>query len=151
MREGDSVKTGALRMLLASLSEKQREKRTSAWKANQNAAEEELEAKSVLSDEEMQSVVMSEVKKRKEAAAEFDKGGRKDLSEKELQEAGILQKYLPPQLSDDEIRTIIKEVIKEVGAVGAQDKGKLMAALMPRVRGKAEGSRVNAIVQELLS
>ncbi len=151
MREGNSVKTGALRMLLASLAEKQRGKREAAWKADKSASEEVLQAKSVLTDEEAQIVVMSEVKKRKEAAFEFEKGGRKDLSEKELQEAGILQKYLPPQLSDEEIRTIVKEVMQEVGAQGVQDKGKLMAALMPRVRGKTEGSRVNAIVQELLS
>ena len=103
-----------------------------------------------LTDEEVVEVLMTEAKKRKEAIIEFEKGNRNDLSEKEQKELEILKKYLPEQMGEDQIKEEAKKVIEEVGAVGPQDTGKVMAALMPKLKGKAEGGVVSKVVGELL-
>ena len=93
---------------------------------------------------------MSEAKKRKEAISEYEKGGREDLLEKEKAELEVLEKYLPEQLSEEEIKKIAKEIIEKVEAKSIKDMGKVMAEMMTRVKGKADGSVVNKIVKELL-
>ena len=129
----DNLKTGTLRMLLAALVNKEKEK-------NQHQ----------LSEEEIQQVVGTEVKKRREAAEAFDKGGRTEMAQKERREMEILQKYLPEQLSEDRVRELVKDAITQTGAAKAQDMGKVMAALMPKVKGKADGALVSSIVKEFL-
>lgn len=103
-----------------------------------------------LTEEDVLSVLMSEVKKRKDAIEEFAKGGRNDLVEKEKKELEILKKYMPEQMSEEQIKEEVKKFIEEVGAVGPQDTGKVMAGLMPKLKGKAEGRAVSKIVGELL-
>lgn len=103
-----------------------------------------------LTEEDVLGVLMSEAKKRKDAIMEFKKGERNDLVEKEEKELEILKKYLPEQMREEQIREEAKKTIEEVGAVGPQDTGKVMSALMPKLKGKAEGGIVSRIVSQLL-
>jgi uncharacterized protein YqeY len=102
------------------------------------------------SDDEILAVIQSAIKQRNEAIEEFKKANRNDLVEKEEQERSILQSYLPPQLSVDEIKELIENVIKEIGECTQKDVGKIMGKLMPLVRGKADGKLVNQLVRERL-
>jgi len=103
-----------------------------------------------LAEEEIVAVLRAEAKKRRDAAAEFEKGGRKDLSEKELREAAILEKYLPVQLPDEEIEKIVREVIGQSGGATPKNFGTIMGETMKRLRGQASGERVKDIVDRLL-
>lgn len=147
----DELRTGTLRMLLSAIANKEKEKRYKVIKTDPSLSEEELGAKSALSPEELQDVVSSEVKKRREAVEGFEKGGRKEQAEKEMKEMEILLPYLPAQLSEDEIRQLVKDVIVKIGAAGPQDLGKVMGMLAPQTKGKADGALVSKIVRELLS
>ena len=147
----DELRTGTLRMLLAAVSNKEKEKRYKVSKAEPGLAEQELQAKSVLSLQELQDVASFEVKKRREAIEGFTKGGRQEQAEKERQEMEILLPYLPTQLSEEEIRKLVKDTIAKVGATGPQDLGKIMGALAPQTKGKVDGNLVSKIVKELLT
>lgn len=147
----DELRTGTLRMLLAAISNKEKEKRYKVSKAEPILSEQELQKKSELSTQEIQDVVSSEVKKRREAIEGFARGGRKEQADKEKQEMGILLLYLPAQLSEDEIRQLVKDAILKLGAAGPQDLGKVMGMLAPQTKGKADGALVSRIVKESLS
>jgi len=110
----------------------------------------EIEKKKELDEDEIIQVISSEAKKRKDSIEQFEKGGRQDLVEKEKQELEILQKYLPEQMSEDDIKKEVELAIKESGAVNPSDTGKVMSILMPKLKGKAEGSLVSKMVGELL-
>ncbi len=103
-----------------------------------------------LSEQEVIEVLTSEAKKRKDAIEGFKKGNRQDLVEKEQKELKILEKYLPEQVSDQEIKQLAEKVIEEVNAVSPQDIGKVMGGLMPKIKGRADGNKVRKIVSELL-
>jgi len=141
VKSGDELNRSTLRMLLAAVSNKEKEKRY------KEKAETEVE----LTEEEMIEVVSSEAKKRKEAIREYERGDRQDLVEKEKAELKILEKYLPGQLSEEEIRGLVKEAIGKTEASEMKDMGKVMAEIMPQVKGKADGALVSQIVKELLS
>ncbi len=151
VKEGDEIGRSTLRMLLAAILNKEKEKRYEASKEKPELSEKELVKKANLTDEEIIEVISSEVKKRKEAIEGFEKGKREDLIKKEKAELEVLQAYLPEQLSEEEIRKLIKEVIEKVGVEGMKDFGKVMAEIMPKVKGKADGNLVSKIVKELLS
>ncbi|MFH1736960.1 MAG: GatB/YqeY domain-containing protein [Actinomycetota bacterium] len=104
-----------------------------------------------LTEDEVIEVLAREVKKRREAASEYTAAKRQDLADKELKEAEILKEYLPEQMSTDEINTLVKEAIEETGALGPGDIGKVMGAVIPKTKGKADGKQVNEIVRSLLS
>jgi len=95
-------------------------------------------------------VVLSGIKQRRDAIEQFGKGGRADLVAKEEHEVAILQTFLPPPLSDDELAALVREAAADVGASGPKDMGKLMKAVLPRVAGRAEGGAVNAAVKRHL-
>lgn len=137
-----------LRGLNAAVHNKEIEKRTKLSKEEKDI--EKLKEESKLIEEEIMEVVSSEAKKRKEAIEEFKKGDRDDLAEKEEKELKILKKYLPEQMSEEQIKEEAKKVIEELGATDPQDTGKVMGALMPKLKGKAEGGLVNKIVSDLL-
>lgn len=137
MKRGDAFLLSTLRLLSASLHNREIEKRGRG-----------MEAK--LSDEEIFSVIRSEVKKRLEAAAEFRRGGREDLEEKELAEAKLLQPYLPSELSTNEIRALINEGRTVLGVSSEKEMGKLIGWVMERVRGRASGVEVSRLVREAL-
>ncbi len=107
--------------------------------------------KKVATDEDIIQIMGKEIKQRKDSIEQFEKGNRPELAAKEKLEMAVLEKYLPAQLSEEEIRTIVAEVIASTGATGKSDLGKVMGALMPRTKGKADGGLVNKIVQELLA
>ena len=135
------LEVSVLRMLLAAVFNKEKEKRFKSGKAEEVP----------LTDEELVGVIFSEIKKRKEAIDLYEKGGRLELAAKEKKELEVLQKYLPAQLSDDELRKLVKEAIEKVGAKEIKDMGRVMAELMPRVKGKADGNLISKIVKESLS
>jgi len=103
-----------------------------------------------LDDDGVIGVITKEIKQRKEIIPEYEKGGRQDLIEKANKEIEILMEYLPKQLTEDEIRELVKQTINETGASGLKDMGKVMSVLMPKVKGKADGQVVNRIVKEYL-
>jgi len=144
----DATHLGVLRMLLAAIKNREIEKRT---KLTKSESVEKLEESSKLSDEEIIGVVSSEIKKRKDSAEQFKNGGRFELSEKEETEIKILSVYMPEQMGEDEIRKIVAVAIKETGVKDIKDTGRLMGALMPKVKGKADGSLVNKVVKEELA
>jgi uncharacterized protein len=103
-----------------------------------------------LSDEEYIDVIRRQVKLRREAATEYDKAGRAESAAQERAELGVLERYLPAQMDDDAIREIVRSAIAETEAAGPGDLGKVMRVAMPRLRGQADGSRVNAIARQTL-
>jgi len=128
VKENDENTKSVLRMLLAAVVNKEKE------------IGKELE--------DITDIVSSEAKKRREAIKEYEKGGRNDLADKEKAELEVLSKYLPEQLSEEEIKLLVKKAIEESDT---KEIGKIMAVLMPQVKGKADGSEVNRIVRELLN
>ncbi len=149
LKKGNQVIVGVLRMALATITSKEKEKRYKISKTEPNLAEQDLIKKSELTDDEIISVLSSEIKKRKDAIVLYKKGNRPELADKEKKEIEILKKYLPEQLSDEELRKLIQESINKVGAKEIKDTGKIMADLMPKVKGKADGDEISKIIKEL--
>lgn len=96
-------------------------------------------------------MLQKQVKQRKESAELYKTQGREDLAEAELAEASIIEKYLPKQLSEDELKPIIQAIIEKVGAAGPQDMGKVMGAASKELAGQADGKTISAVVRQLLS
>jgi len=107
--------------------------------------------KSQLSEDEELTVLSRELKQRKDSLQEFENAGRIDLADKLKNEIKVLELYMPKQLSEEELLQVIRETIAEVGASSKADMGKVMGAIMPKVKGKADGSLVNKLVQQQLS
>lgn len=104
-----------------------------------------------LSDEQVADVIISEAKKRKDSVEQYRAGGREDLAQAEEREAFVLMKYMPKQLSEDEITALVDQAISEVGAKDIKDLGKVMAALKDKTKGKADGAVVSGMVKKKLS
>ena len=149
LKSGDTVRRTLIGMVMTSIKNKEIEKRTKLSKTINDPAQ--LDTESQLTEDEMIDVIASEVKRRKDSIVEFKKGGRPELAEAEKAEADMLMAYLPEQLSDDQVREIVKKAIADTGATEAKDMGKVIGAVMPQVKGKADGSRVSAIVKEELA
>lgn len=132
MRNKDKIRMSAIRMLKAAIKKQEIEKRGS------------------LTDEEIVDVISREIKQRRDSISEYEKAGRQDLVDKEQAEVDILMTYLPKQLTEEEIRSLVQQVIAEVGAKSKADMGKVMSAIMPKVKGRADGRVVNQIAQQLL-
>jgi len=111
----------------------------------------EIEKGSPLTEEELIEVIAREVKQRKEVFPEYEKSGRADMIETIKQELEILMKYLPKQLSEEEIKALIQEVIEQTGAAGPKDMGKVMGKISPLTKGKADGRLVSQLVKEALA
>ena len=133
VRSKDELRRSALRLIKASVQS------------------EEKSRGGALGDDGMVQVLSREAKRRKESIDAFREGNRPDLVEKEEAELSIIAKYLPQQLTEDEVREIARSVIEEVGASGPGERGKVMGKLMPQVKGKADGKMVNQIVGDLLA
>jgi len=104
-----------------------------------------------LSTDEELTILSKELKQRKDSLQEFSKANRTDLVENLEKEIHILQEYMPKQLSDDELSEIIQSTIREIGATSIKDMGEIMKAVMPKVKGKADGARINMLVKEYIS
>jgi Uncharacterized conserved protein len=111
----------------------------------------EIDRKKELSEEEVLEVLAKEVKMRRDSLEEFQKADRPDLVQNLEQEIAVLTQYLPEQLSEAEVRSLVTEAIASTQASNPKDMGKVMAVLMPKVKGRADGKMVNAIVREMLN
>ena len=132
MRSKDKLRVSVLRMLRSGI------------------GYEEIDKKRELDDSAVIDLIARQVRQRRESIQMYGDANRQDLVQKETDELAILQTYLPAQLSFQELTSLAKEVIDQVGAVTLQDKGAVMKSLMPQVRGKAQGSDVNRVVTSLL-
>jgi uncharacterized protein YqeY len=133
MREGDAPRRDTLRLILSSL----------------QGAEKELQ-RPLHEDEELQ-VLQRERKKRVEAAEAFRNAGRDEQADKEEDELDVLEEFMPEPISEDDLESIVDDVIAEVGATSVRDIGRVMADVMPQVAGRADGSAVSQIVREKLA
>lgn len=132
MKAGESDKLSVLRMAKTAFKNKQ------------------IELGHELTDDEATAVLAKELKQRRDAEGEFRAGNRAELADKEAAEATILAGYLPEQMGEDEVAKLVDEAIAAIGASSAADMGKVMGALMPKTRGKADGSLVSRLVKERL-
>ena len=132
VRARDALRTSTIRLARAAL---------------KNA---EIDRQRALTDAEVVEVLQREVKRRREAIEGFERGGRDDLVQKEQLEMAILLGYLPAPLDEDELRRVVGEAVKESGATGERDFGRVMGQVMRRVTGRAEGRTVERIVREAL-
>jgi uncharacterized protein YqeY len=133
MRAKDQARLGALRMAKAALMNK------------------EVEKGKALSDAEMQQVMASLIKQRRDSIEQFQKGGRQDLAEKEAAEIVTLEGYLPPPIDAAALEQVVADAIAETGATSAKDLGKVMKAVMPKLAGQTvDGKVVNEIVRRRL-
>ena len=110
----------------------------------------EVDDRVELSDAEIVDIIAKQIKQKKDSISDFEKGNRQDLVDLTQEEIKILLEYLPPQLSDEDLDSIVKDAIEETGAQTKKDLGKLMALIMPKVKGKADGKRVNEIVAKYI-
>jgi uncharacterized protein len=133
VRERDSERRDALRLILSSL----------------QSAEKELQRP--LHDEEELQVLQRERKRRLEAAEAFRSGGREEQAESEERELDVLEEFMPEPLSEEELESIIDDAIAECGATSMRDLGRVMADVMPQVAGRADGSAVSQLVREKLA
>ena len=111
----------------------------------------EIDLRRELEEEEIYGILTTLAKQRRESIEQYEKGGRQDLVEQETKELEIIKEYLPEQLSEEEIEKIVKETIEEVNATSMKDMGKVMKAVMPKVKGRADGKKVNEMVKKILS
>ena len=111
----------------------------------------EIDRRKELDDNELLDVVAKEVKMRRDSLDEFRKAGRPELLAVLEQEIAILMQYLPEQMSEAEVRALVTQAVADAQAASAKDMGKVMALLMPKVKGRADGKLVNSIVKEMLS
>ncbi len=132
LKSKDSLRLSVLRMLKSEIKYK------------------EIDKSSELSDDEVISVLSSSIKKRKDSIQQFEKGGRDDLASREKAELELVLKYLPEQLTEEELSQIISQTIEETNATGPSDLGKVMKQVMPKVLGRADGKKVNQMVASQL-
>ena len=135
IRSSDKLASGTIRMVLTAI--------TTEEVAGKEAR--------TLSDDEIITVLSREAKKRREAAEEFGKAGREDRAAEEKAEGEVIAKYLPAQLSEDEVKKIISDAIASTGAAGPADMGKVMGAIKPLIAGKADGGLVSSLVKSTLN
>ena len=135
IRSSDKLVSGTIRMVLTAIT-------------NEEVSGKEAR---VLTDAEIITVLSREAKKRREASDEFAKAGREDKAAEEKAEGEVIAKYLPAQLTEDEIKKIISDAVASTGAAGPADMGKVMGAIKPLIAGKADGSLVSALVKSTLN
>jgi hypothetical protein len=103
-----------------------------------------------LDDDGVIEVIAKEVKKRRDVLPEYEKSGRQDLIDSLKAEMDVLLKYLPQQLTEEELEVIVRQAVEETGAASPRDMGKVMQAVMPKVKGRADGKMINVIVKKIL-
>lgn len=132
LKEKKEINISVLRMAISAILNKEIEKRGTSEEGK-------------MTDEEVQAVIFSEIKKRRDSVESFEKGGRNDLAEKEKEEIDILMSYMPKEMTEEEIRKIVKEIVKN-----HKDIGSVMKEVVPKTKGRADGSLVARIVKEEL-
>jgi uncharacterized protein YqeY len=134
LKARDKARLGALRLISAALQEREIATRTDK-----------------LSEQEVAAVLQKMLKQRRDSLAIYQKAGRQDLAQQEANEIEVIEEFLPRQLGDEEVRSAIAAVIKDVGATAPRDMGKVMAALKARHAGQMDFGKVSALVKELLA
>jgi uncharacterized protein len=134
LKAQDRVRLGALRLISAALQEREIATRTDK-----------------LSDQDVAAVLQKMLKQRRDSLAIYEKAGRQDLANQEAKEIEVIEEFLPQQLGEGEVRAAIVAIIKDVGAAGPRDMGKVMAALKARYAGQMDFGKVSALVKELLA
>lgn len=132
----DEVKTSVLRMVLSAINYYEIQKGGAGYEAN---------------EEDVMSVIQKDAKQHSDSIEQFKNAGRQDLVDKESEELEILKQYMPAQMNEEEIKKLVEGAISQTGAKTIQDMGKVMGALMPKLKGKADGGLVSKIVKEKLS
>lgn len=148
LKAGDQLRRSVLSLLMTAIKNKELAKRQQLTKTLTEIAE--LEKQSQLTDEETLEVIAGEAKKRKEAIEQFRAGGREDLAQKEKNEMDILAAYLPEQASEEDVRAEVQKTIAELNAQGPKDMGKVIGAVMAKLKGRVEGGIVSKIAKESL-
>lgn len=151
VKNGLTDEVSTLRFLISAVKNKELEKRGRLSKEGKPLAE--LEKLSELTDEEVVNVILSEIKKRKESIIQYEKGGREELAKKEATELGILKKYVPEEITEEELRSAVKKIIAKAGLpspLGPKDFGKIMGLVMAEVKGRADGAMAKKIIEEEL-
>ncbi len=154
MRGGDKLRVEVIRMALAALKNTQIAQEKAAYDAAPDEAARgsaPIDRAASLSEPVAQDTIAKEVKRRREAADMFHKGGREDLAVREEAEAVILEAYLPRQLTTEELRPLVAEAITELGATSVAELGKVMPTLIQRFKGRADGRLINQVAREILS
>lgn len=136
LKSGEKEKTGVLRFLISAIKNHQ--------------IEIKAKGEEYLKDEEVIAVIRRQVKQRKDSIAEYEKGGRQELADKEKAELDILENYLPAQADEAKIREVVKTKIAELGITDKAGFGKLMGAAMAELKGQADGDAVKKVVEEEL-
>ena len=111
----------------------------------------EKDNKVTLDDEGILEVIAKQLKQRRDSLPDYEKSGREDLIAELKAEMDVLMEYLPEQLTEDELRVIVEEAVAQTGASSMKDMGKIMAAVMPKVKGRADGRMINEIAKAVLS
>jgi len=150
LKEKNQSTVSTLRMVSSSVFNKEMEKRVKILEKEPNLTEEQLKEKVKLTDEEVIEVLASEVKKRRDSISQFEQGGRPELAASEKSEMEILMKYMPKELTEDEIRKIVKDAIVKSGATDVKGIGLVMKEVSPQTKGRADGNLVAKIVREEL-
>ncbi len=132
LKSGDKARLGVLRMTLAQLKD------------------ERIRLQKELTDEDVIRILAKGVKSRKDSVESYRSGGREDLAEKEAFEISVLEQYLPEQMSEEDVRAVVAEIIKQTGAGSMKDMGRVMGPAMARLKGQADGKMVQNIVRSLL-
>ena len=132
----NELKTSVLRMLISAINYYEIQKGGAGYEA---------------SEEDIMTVIQNQAKQRRDSIEQFKTANRQELVDKETKELEILGAYLPEQMNEEEITKLVKEAITQTGATSMQDMGKLMGALMPKIKGKADGNVVNSIVRKELA
>ncbi|MDD4409562.1 MAG: GatB/YqeY domain-containing protein [Candidatus Pacebacteria bacterium] len=149
-KEKNEVAVSCLRMLRSAIMNKEIEKRVKLLEVNPNLTEEDLAVQAKLTDEEIMEVVSSEVKKRRDSVVGFEAGGRGDLAEREKMEIDVLKKYMPVELTEEEIKAMVSDVIQKTGVASIKEIGLVMKEIVPLTKGRADGNLVGKIVRESL-
>ena len=149
LKSGNSQKRTLIGMVLSAVKNREFDKRAKLSKTEPDSAK--LDELSKLNDEEVTETISTEIKKRKDSAEQFEKGGRPELAEGERKEIETLIAYMPEQMSEEEIRREVKQAIGETGAKDIKEMGKVLGLLMSKVKGKADGQLVSQIVKEELA
>lgn len=110
----------------------------------------EKDNKVTLDDDGILDIISKEVKKRRDSMPEFEKSGRQDLIDSLKAEIEVLLQYLPQQLTEEELEPIVRQAVEETGAASVKDMGKVMQAVMPKVKGRADGKMINQIAKRIL-
>ena len=136
MLSRNELKTSVLRMLLSAINYYEIQKGGAGYTATQ---------------EDVLSVIQNQAKQRRDSIEQFTNAGRKELADKEQKELQLLNAYLPEQMGEEEITKLVREAITQTGASSIADLGKVMGALMPKTKGKADGALVSGIVKRELT